>query len=347
MQAAAVLGNMRGDKAYDAIVTGASKVYGGAAAGQGGNTVTGLTQNLQESVGLALKPTGDALLPVLAGTEKGLISVLGAARRLNEETGGAAGLTFVMIAGVVVFRRFSGSAITAFSAARGLTTAITEFGLAADKAAVSARNAAVASGEKAGADVAGAAAEGATARAGGGLLARLGLRSGGAAAAEAGAVSAGGRIAAVGLRVAGGAALVGIPLAIDLGAHALAARMAESKDRDARIRGGGLAGLGTGASIGATIGAIGGSIIPGVGTVIGAVAGGAVGSIIGVVVGKHQAREAEADKAKEAATDRNTQALQGNTQAIQQMAFRILGGGSRANGTASLLEMEYAFAHQL
>jgi hypothetical protein len=124
VQAEQVLSGMSGSKAYDTIIRGIQKTYAGAAAGQGGNTLLGLGQNLAESAQLALKPTGDALLPILEGIAKGGVWAASALGKLNEVTGGSAGLGLMAGVAYIAIRRWGGEIRENIKNTWGLSTSL-------------------------------------------------------------------------------------------------------------------------------------------------------------------------------------------------------------------------------
>lgn len=90
-QAASVFGAMPGPMAFAKIMEGLQKLNPG-----GADTFLSVVQNLGESIRNVMLPTGALLIRVLAPIGKLLQSVANAVARVNEMTGGGAGLIFLL-----------------------------------------------------------------------------------------------------------------------------------------------------------------------------------------------------------------------------------------------------------
>ncbi len=94
MQASQFLGSMTGAQAFQLVMTGLEKLNP-----TGAQSFLSVMQNLSESWRNVMLPTGRLLLPVLGAVGQGLMAAANAIGKLNEVSGGSAGLA-VMIMGV-------------------------------------------------------------------------------------------------------------------------------------------------------------------------------------------------------------------------------------------------------
>lgn len=113
-----------GQEAYDTIIKGMERAFPDAARRLAGGSLLGIIQNLGESLQNVFLPTGERLLPVL-GAAAGLVStVVGWIGKLNEVTGGGAGLILIVYGLVRAKAILVGSYIAAIQQVRALTVAL-------------------------------------------------------------------------------------------------------------------------------------------------------------------------------------------------------------------------------
>lgn len=307
-QAIRKLQSMSGAKAAETLISGFEKAFGGSAIRNAG-TLLGVVQNLNEAFGTAMLPTGKILVPVLTGIATGIKFLGEGLRRINEVTGGTAGLV-VLISGL--WRGASlltGTIGGAISATRALTAAIAQYSDVATGAAVTggAKNALN--------PFAGAAAVGPVSTLGG----KITLSGGAAAAAKTGILA---RIAGFGKSALGkiGGGPAAFLASVGLGFLG---------DKIGGVGGGTISGIGQGVGIGGMIG----SLVPGIGTAIGAAVGGLIGGIKGYFDAKNQ--QAGNDPVAE-----NTKAM---ANALRDIRAEIVGNsGRRGQRVTSEINIEAA-----
>lgn len=247
--AMARLGNMQGQRAFDLIMKGMEKLYGGAAASQAA-TGLGLLQNIIETLGLVALPTGVILLGMLKPLGSFLLNILNLAQGLNEMSHGVLGLIVIIALIVRGWNFLSSVAIAAYTATQQLTTALLEYAAAARVAATSTTTAAGAQ----------------TAAAGGAAVS-------GAAAVGGGAVGAAGNAGAMakmmGALKAAGPAIVGLALSL------LGGELQKSKSNNYKNTGDYMVGIGSGIGIASIVGIF----LPLPAKIAVAVAGGIIGGL--------------------------------------------------------------------
>lgn len=311
--AALQLSGMTGEQAYDTLIRGIQKVYGGSAAKLQNALLSSQIQQAQENVGLALEPTGDRLTAAIRPIVSNLGDAANAFGTLNKSSKGLAGVILIGAGLVAGLASVVPAGMSAILSLRTLSGAVRELAVSA------------------------AGATPATAAAARAQMARNLNMASGAVLPNAikplpGAVTASSPFAAIGLAgmsVAGFAAgLVGISAASSYIAERQAKSSGATRDRWAF----GSSMLGT--MITTTFG-----MIPGLNILTGGAY--AYGTHQGGKAGAEQAAKDKADKQKEA-LDKNTEMLGQNTKALQDMAFQVLGGGGRTKNAISLLEREYA-----
>lgn len=242
---------MTGKQFYDTFIKGVEKLYGGSARLLGLGTLAGILQNIGDTLRLVMLPTGVLLLPVVQAVGRAFLLVANAAQKLNEMTGGSAGL-ILLFRGLIAVK---GVLITAIVKVRTSITGLIE---SLDRLSVSAATAAGSTGVQAAANATGTAtAVGVGAAAAtGGILARLrGFFSGGLKGVLSGAK---------GLLKG-----PGIGLIADLGLNWLGGMLGGAL-------GGTLKGAGTGIGVG-SLGFLGGGPLGIITTIVGALIGGITG----------------------------------------------------------------------
>ncbi len=312
-QAIRTLQSMNGRKAFETLLTGMEKAFGGSAVRNAGSLL-GVIQNLNEAFGTAMLPTGKLLVPILTGIASGIKAFGEGLGRVNEMTGGSAGL-IVLISGL--WRGaglLTGTISTAVSATRALTAAIAQYsGVAVAAATRGIPAAQFAPGVSLGAP------QGASNRIGGpfgirtaiskagGLLPLLG-GMGKSAIGFLGKSGLGGLIASVGLGFLG--------------------------DKIGGTAGGTLSGIGSGIGIGGMIG----SFIPVIGTAVGAAVGGVVGGIKGYFDSRTQ----------QAATDPVAENTKAAVDVLRDIHAQMVGNsGPRGQRVMSEINIEAAMGRIL
>lgn len=314
------LQGMTGEKAYDTLITGFGKTYGGNAKKMADGTLEGVTQNVGEAFQTMMLPTGKMLIPMLTQVSIGARNGADALKGFNEATGGAAGFVGVVGVGTIALRLFGGTAVRTVGAVNTAATSITRLSVAIEKLAGASDIAATNTNK------------------------------------EAGKVRGMGGIGGIG-GIGETAVTVGIPLGTgaiigyfaDKKEKGAAEGAAGDKDQieAARLRGGQ-----TGAEIGGTIlgtvGAIAGSFVPGLGTIGGGAAGAAVGSLVGAaIVGNMAEADAKQSLDKDRTAERTMKAAEKTAAGIEKLSFSGFGGGDRLRGSLRSLEMEYAVARAM
>lgn len=317
------LQSMTGQEAAETILRGLRGRFGGMGRKLATETAQGIVQNIVESMKLAIEPTGRILLAILLPVGRGLLTVVSGFSKLNEMTGGAAGLaalTFLLVKG---WRLVMTTVWGVIGALRTLNATLQQ--LAASAGAAATGTAAAAAGSTA------TSAAGAAAAAGFGLgaLGRMGglrgiLRW----------------IWNIVRRFRIGIAAI----ALGLGIEALA-NWLEGRSRRASQVGGFLREAESYGGIGAAAGAALGSVIPGLGTGFGA----AIGAAIGVLIAEIKALVGLFSPPAKAAAKAQSQTEQAATKLSKaadslQEAAKIIAGGRRARRVVSDLEVEYAVA---
>jgi hypothetical protein len=316
------LQKMTGQQAFDTLIQGFEKAFGGSAAKNAG-TLLGVIQNLNEAFGTAMLPTGKLLVPILTSVATGAKAVGEGLGRINEITGGSAGLVFLIgglwrAKGLLV-----GTLVTAATATKALTSALAQYSVAAGAAGAASRIPAAqfAPGVGLGAP------QGPSNRIGG----PFGIRT---AISKAGGVLP--MLAGFGknaLKFVGKAGIAG--LAADLGLNMLG-------DKVGGQTGGTLKGIGTGVGIGSTLGMIVGSIVPGIGTAIGGAVGAVAGGLIGGIKGYFDSKNAPKGGGDDVA--KNTKQM---AESLRDIRAEIVGGGRRLRGATSELEIEAAVGRMI
>lgn len=133
------------EKAAEALFDALDKRFNGAAERLGGTTLVGIVQNLGEAVQNSLLPSGRALLPVVQGIAIGMRFLVDGFGKLNEATGGAAGIAALTGIAAVGIVRFSAGVTQSILVTNLLTSALQQYTGAATGAAVAARTSAAAS----------------------------------------------------------------------------------------------------------------------------------------------------------------------------------------------------------
>lgn len=354
--AMARLASMRGQAAFDTIVAGMEKLYGGAASTQAA-TGLGLLQNIIETLGLVSLPTGRILLAIVKPIADLALHFLGAAQKINEMTGGVAGLAVILTLIIRGWGLLSGVVIAAYTATRQLTAALLEYSAAARSAATSTGTAAAAGAAASAASRAGAAGAAGGAAAAVGAAKAAPAATSGAAGAWLNiryAFSSGGIIA--GIKAIGpeigtllrGAALgfgkvltgaLGAGLAA-IGLEVLGNWMKGSKNPLVSGAGHTLSNMGQFGGWGSLAGTLIGGAIGGPG---GAVIGAWGGLIVGALVGGLKTWWDHAHEKPEKAD--STQ--QAQLQALKDIHSVLIGGGERAGRVDSELKAEYALRRMI
>lgn len=133
-QAIQLLGSMRGTRAFDVLINGMEKAFGGAAAANA-NTVLGVIENLGETLKNIMLPTGRLLLPVVGLLGNNLKTIASALGDFNRLTLGIGGLSLMLIGLYRAKTMLVGSALRAISAITALTGALEGLALGAGTAA--------------------------------------------------------------------------------------------------------------------------------------------------------------------------------------------------------------------
>lgn len=240
------LQGMSGQKAFDTLVRGMEKAFGGSSERLGMGTFLGILQNIGETIQLVMLPTGQLLLPVVQGIGQAFLLLANAAQKVNELTGGGAGLIF-LFRGLIAVK---GILIGVLGRARSAITLLTE---SIDRLAASAATATAATATQATANTAASST----------AIAAIG----GTVAAGAAGASRFGKFASGLGRFAGGAAFI-IPLVVEIVGNLIG-------DWMGGVRGAALKNLSTYGGIGAAIGSFGGPQ--------GMAIGGGIGAIIGLI----------------------------------------------------------------
>lgn len=305
-------GGMSGQQAFDTIITGMEKAFGGSAARNAG-TLLGIVQNLNEAFSTAMLPTGKLLVPLLTTVAGGIKSVGESLGRINEVTGGGAGLVIMLTALWRTKNLLIGSIVTAVTATRALTTALQQYaGTAAATRAIP--PAVFAPGVQAGLST----PQGASNRIGG----AFGIR---------GAISAAGGVLPL-LKQFGGKAL-GFLGKSGIGGIIASLGLGFLGDKVGGKTGGALGGIGTGIGIGSLIG----SIVPGIGTAVGAAVGGLIGGIAGYF------NSADKPKASDPVAE-NTKQMAAT---LKDIHGELIGGGKRGRRVVGELEIEAIFGRAM
>jgi hypothetical protein len=215
-QAMGFFQGMGGERAYNAIVAGMDKNFGGAGK-RFADQFNGLVNNLSDNLNQAKKPTGDLLLAGAERLLKNANTLINIAGSLNEATLGGAGLVAVVGLGALAYRKYNTVAATVVGTTERLTLALEKLATsevmatggavrAAVPSAIGMSSAAIAGESAAAGAVAGraaatvgageAAAAGAAGAAGVGVAARL-------AAARAGSMAMAARVGAMATAMGG------------------------------------------------------------------------------------------------------------------------------------------------
>jgi hypothetical protein len=134
-QAISYVSGQRGEKAFELLLRGIEKLYGNA----GGSTFLGTMENLGEVFRNIMLPTGRLLLPVLGGIAAGFTLIGQFAGRVNELSGGFAGLSLIVM-GVFRAKTFLvGSLKAAYDSTINLVRALSQYSATAGTAAVAGR----------------------------------------------------------------------------------------------------------------------------------------------------------------------------------------------------------------
>lgn len=315
------LSSVKGMSATDqgnAFMRGLEKQFGGMGKSVPSATLLGRLGQLQETFTQMGESSGALALKLLTPLAGVLVSVAGAAKTVNEATGGGAGLIAMLVMGGVVLYSTVRTGMMAWSTLKLLNTELQRM----------ANNAGLAAAGQAAGGLAGAAGGiGGAGAAGGklGFMGRMAQRFPG--------------LAGIGSKIggfAGKANIAGLVLAgaqIGLSAYASNLKDEKKKSRLSSIADeSGKFGL-----YGAIAGALIGSIIPGAGTLAGAGIGGLIGGIGGGVYGGFKPTDAANPAAdlSQAAKD-----LSGAAGKIGSLS--AIGGNARINSTLQTLESAYA-----
>lgn len=134
-QAKAFLQTKSGEEVAEILLQGMERKFGGAAERMGMSTLVGVMVNAGEAIKNVMLPTGQLLVPVLILAGKTVMGVVNAIGKLNELTGGGAGLIF-LIGGLVRAKgALIGSIIGAWQQINRLTAALNGLSVAAGMAA--------------------------------------------------------------------------------------------------------------------------------------------------------------------------------------------------------------------
>jgi hypothetical protein len=305
-QAIRRLQSMNGQKAFETILTGMEKAFGGSAIRNAG-TLLGVVQNINEAFSTAMLPTGKLLVPVLTSVAMGIKSLGEGIKNVNDATGGTAGLV-VLIGGLWKGATLlTGTISGAVTATRALTLALAQYsGVAMGAAGASAAKNALN-------PFAGAAAMGPVSRLGGGRI----LAGNAAAAAKTGFLPA---LAGFGKSALG--KIGGGPAAF---IASLGLGFAGSKVGGPA--GGALSGIGSGMGIGS----LGFLVNPVVGAIT-TVAGGIIGGIKGYFDAK----------AAPKGNDPAAQDMKKAADSLRNIELHVIGGGRRAQRVRGEIEIEAA-----
>ena len=148
-EARAFLQSLSGEEAARILLQGMEREFGGAAQRLAGRTLIGVLQNIGETISMIMIPTGRLLIPVLQAVGGALLSLATIFQRINELTGGAAGLVAIgalLARGWLLLRTTMAGAIAEI---RALSAALAQ--LAGSAAAARGGTAASAAGAAAGA----------------------------------------------------------------------------------------------------------------------------------------------------------------------------------------------------
>jgi uncharacterized membrane protein len=130
----------------------------------------------------------------------------------------------------------------------------------------------------------------------------------------------------------------GLMLAGSFAAQGLANQQQENKDKRLMAENTRMQNMLGGAASGAMLGGIVGSLFPGVGNIVGTIAGTLLGGATGFFTSP------DPNKIETRALDENTKALNNATVAMTMLASSIIGGGPRAAGAVSAIELEMYMA---
>lgn len=94
-EARAFLQSLPGEEAARILLEGMQREFGGAAERLAGRSLIGHIQNIGETIQMVMLPTGKLLLPLIQAVANALLFVANVFQRLNEVTGGGAGLVAI------------------------------------------------------------------------------------------------------------------------------------------------------------------------------------------------------------------------------------------------------------
>jgi hypothetical protein len=316
-QAMRLVQGQTGEKAFQLIVEGMRKAYGGAADKLADKSILGLLQNLHETLEEMALATGNLLLPAATWLVKQFLAVADAIKKVNDVTGGSAGLVLLILGLWRAKNLLIGSVILAISKIRELTSKIAELAVTAEAAALKTGGAAAAEASEAGAAASG----------GKGVFAFFKGLPALAKSGEAGAK------AMEALKAFGPTLLRSVKspnvvaILADLGLNAIGSAVGGKA-------GGVLKGVGTGVGWGA-LGLLAGPEI-GVPTMI-------IGGIIGGILGARKKDDSKAQDTQE----RIAASTEKAATALVEMHGSMMGGGARGRAVASQIETEYAVARMM
>jgi hypothetical protein len=318
-------------KQVEIITKGLEMRFGGMAQTLGLGTVTGVYQNLGEVFQRIMLPTGNLLIPVVTLAGKILLDLVTTVAKLNEMTGGGAGLVGLLALTVVGVRQSVVWYQTAIGSINSLSTSLQRLAVTSAEATIATNTQSMANALSGGN--------------GGFNLGKLKIGKG-ASLGEGignignflnkgkGFVTGGGmlKMLGTGLNLAKGAAGFGLPIIGDL----LGGAMEQSKNP--YVSGGGsfVKNVASFAGVGAMIG----SIIPGLGTALGA----GIGALVGAVKGGIEAGQTIGNAGKtpaEKSADKMDSAANKMLEA-SKMKAEHWGGGPRMGNIANALSFEYA-----
>lgn len=238
-EASKFLQGLKPEEAARTLLQGMEREFKGA----GATGILATINNLADTLGNMMLPTGKLLIPVVNAVASGMLAVANTAQKINEATGGGAGLV-VLFGGLWRIQGLlTGSVMAAVSATRQLTASLLAYSTAAKMNSLNPFMGAAAAGKAIPVN---------------GLRANIG-RAGGLLPFLGNAAS--------GFFKGGGAFFLGA-LGLGMAGNQMGGRSGQA-----------ISNIGAGMGLGATIG----SIVPGIGTAAGAGIGAAIGALVPLI----------------------------------------------------------------
>lgn len=135
-EARAFLQSLSGEEAARVLLQGMEREFGGAAERLAGRSLVGVLQNIGETIQMVMLPTGKLVLPLVQAVANALLFVANVFQRLNEVTGGGAGLVVVGLLLVRAWGLLRSSMTAVVADIRALAVALRELAASAGAARV-------------------------------------------------------------------------------------------------------------------------------------------------------------------------------------------------------------------